>query len=102
MPKLVILNASLAGRSQELAVDKTTIGRVEDNTFAIADPSVSSHHCEVLLRGNDVVPGIWQPLYSPRSRVSKTANRLLEFIKSASSLDETYSYLLPPMLELIA
>ncbi|HET7624121.1 MAG TPA: FHA domain-containing protein [Verrucomicrobiae bacterium] len=55
MPKLVILNASLAGRSQELAVDKTTIGRVEDNTFPIADPSVSSHHCEVLLRGNDVV-----------------------------------------------
>jgi pSer/pThr/pTyr-binding forkhead associated (FHA) protein len=55
MPKLVILNASLAGRSQELAVDKTTIGRVEDNTFPITEPSVSSHHCEVLLRGNDVV-----------------------------------------------
>jgi hypothetical protein len=36
-------------------VDKTTIGRVEDNTFQIAEPSVSSHHCEILLRGSDVV-----------------------------------------------
>ena len=36
-------------------MDRTTIGRVEDNTFQIADPSVSSHHCEMLLRGNDVV-----------------------------------------------
>jgi predicted component of type VI protein secretion system len=43
------------GRTHELNVDKTTIGRVEDNTFQIADPSVSSHHCEVLLRGADVV-----------------------------------------------
>ena len=55
MAKLVILSTGLAGRAHELAVDKTTIGRVEDNTFAITDPSVSSHHCEVLLRGSDVV-----------------------------------------------
>ena len=45
----------MTGRTQELKVDKTTIGRVEDNTFQIAEASVSSHHCEVLLRGNDVV-----------------------------------------------
>ena len=38
-----------------MKADKTTIGRVEDNTFQIAEPSVSSHHCEVLLRGNEVV-----------------------------------------------
>src|SRR5262245_36103838 len=55
MAKLVILSTGLAGRAHELAVEKTTIGRVEDNTFAITDPSVSSHHCEVLLRGSDVV-----------------------------------------------
>ena len=55
MAKLVILSAGLAGRSHELKVDKTTIGRVEDNTFQIAEPSVSSHHCEILLRGNEVV-----------------------------------------------
>jgi predicted component of type VI protein secretion system len=55
MAKLVVLSAGLAGRSEELKVDKTTIGRVEDNTFQIAEPSVSSHHCEVFLRGTDVV-----------------------------------------------
>lgn len=55
MAKLVVLSAGMTGRTQELKVDKTTIGRVEDNTFQIAEPSVSSHHCEVLLRGNEVV-----------------------------------------------
>jgi predicted component of type VI protein secretion system len=55
MAKLVVLSAGLNGRTHELNVDKTTIGRVDDNTFQIADPSVSSHHCEVLLRGTDVV-----------------------------------------------
>jgi pSer/pThr/pTyr-binding forkhead associated (FHA) protein len=55
MAKLVVLSAGMTGRTHELKVDKTTIGRVEDNTFQIAEPSVSSHHCELLLRGNDVV-----------------------------------------------
>jgi len=45
----------MTGRTHDLKAEKTTIGRVEDNTFQIAEPSVSSHHCEVLLRGNDVV-----------------------------------------------
>lgn len=55
MAKLVILSEGMTGRSHELTVDKTTIGRVEDNTFHIADPSISSHHCEITLRGTDVV-----------------------------------------------
>ena len=55
MAKLVILTQGLNGRSHELNVDRTTIGRVEDNMFQIAESSVSSHHCEVLLRGSDVV-----------------------------------------------
>ena len=55
MAKLVILSQGMTGRSHELKVDKTTIGRVDDNTFPIAEASVSSHHCEVLLRGSDVV-----------------------------------------------
>jgi len=55
MAKLVLLSAGMTGRTHELTVDKTTIGRVEDNTFQIAEPSISSHHCEVLLRGSDVV-----------------------------------------------
>ena len=55
MAKLVVLSEGLTGRSYELKVDKTTIGRVDDNTFPIAEPSVSSHHCEVMLRGNEVM-----------------------------------------------
>jgi len=51
----VILSEGLTGKAHELKVEKTTIGRVEDNTFQIAEPSVSSHHCEVLLRGSEVV-----------------------------------------------
>ena len=55
MAKLVVLSEGMTGQSYELKVDKTTIGRVDDNSFPIPHPSVSSHHCEVLLRGNDVV-----------------------------------------------
>src|SRR5262249_27644651 len=55
MAKLVLLSAGLTGRTHELKGEKTTVGRVEDNMFQLAEPSVSSHHCEILLRGNDVV-----------------------------------------------
>jgi pSer/pThr/pTyr-binding forkhead associated (FHA) protein len=55
MAKLVVLNEGLTGTVFELNPDKTTIGRVPDNNFPIAVASVSSHHCEILLRGNDVV-----------------------------------------------
>jgi len=55
MAKLVVLSAGMTGRTHELKVDKTTVGRVEDNTFEIAEASVSSHHCELLLRGSDVL-----------------------------------------------
>src|SRR5215203_2837553 len=54
MPKLVVLSEGLTGRSHELKLEKTTIGRVEDNTFQIPEPSISSHHCEIIQRGTDV------------------------------------------------
>ena len=55
MPKLVVLSEGLTGRTHELKVDKTTVGRLDDNTFQIPEQSVSSHHCEVLLKGTDVI-----------------------------------------------
>jgi FHA domain len=55
MAKLVVLTQSMAGRSCDLATELTTIGRVEDNAFQIAEPSVSSRHCEILLKGGDIV-----------------------------------------------
>ena len=48
-------NDGLYVKSIELKVDKTTVGRVDDNTFPLAQGSVSSHHAEILLRGNEVV-----------------------------------------------
>jgi len=54
MAKLVVLTEGITGRAHELAAEKTTIGRVEDNAFQIPEPSISSHHCEVLLLGNEV------------------------------------------------
>lgn len=54
MPKLVVLSQGLAGKTHELKGEKVTVGRVEDNTFLIAEPSVSSHHCEIEMRGEEV------------------------------------------------
>jgi pSer/pThr/pTyr-binding forkhead associated (FHA) protein len=55
MAKLVILNQGMNGRSFELKDERTTVGRVEDNIFQIADASVSSHHAEILLHGTEVL-----------------------------------------------
>ncbi|HEY6228678.1 MAG TPA: FHA domain-containing protein [Verrucomicrobiae bacterium] len=55
MSKLVLLTEGFAGRTYELNVEKTTVGRVEDNAFQIAEPSVSSHHAEIILKGSDVL-----------------------------------------------
>ena len=54
MAKLVILNQGMTGRTFDLNVDRTTVGRIEENTFQIADASVSSRHAEILLRGTEV------------------------------------------------
>jgi hypothetical protein len=55
MAKLVVLSEGLTGKSYELKADMNTIGRVDDNTFQISEASVSSHHCEVFLKGKDVM-----------------------------------------------
>ena len=55
MAKLVVLSEGFAGTSYELKVERTTIGRMDDNAFSLSDSSISGHHCEILLRGTDVV-----------------------------------------------
>src|ERR1041384_5698826 len=55
MAKLVVLSEGLTGKSYELKVDKTTIGRLDDNSFQIAEGSASGHQGEVWWRGKDVV-----------------------------------------------
>jgi pSer/pThr/pTyr-binding forkhead associated (FHA) protein len=55
MAKLVILNQGMTGRTFDLNVEHTTVGRVEENTFQIADASVSSRHAEIILRGEEIL-----------------------------------------------
>ena len=54
MAKLVVLSEGFAGKTYELKTDKTTIGRVDDNSFSVPEGSISSHHCEVNLKGGKV------------------------------------------------
>ncbi|MCX6882102.1 MAG: FHA domain-containing protein [Verrucomicrobia bacterium] len=55
MAKLVVSTQGLTDRSCELKTELVTVGRVDDNIFQIDEASVSSHHCEILLRGTDVI-----------------------------------------------
>lgn len=55
MARLVVLSEGFTGKSYELKVERTTIGRVEDNSFCIPDGSMSSHHAEVLMRGEEII-----------------------------------------------
>ena len=54
MARLVLLSEGFTGRTYELKTEKITVGRVADNTFEIPEASVSSHHAELTLRGNDL------------------------------------------------
>ena len=55
MARLVLLSEGLTGRTYELKVEKSTVGRVADNTLEIPEPSISSHHCELVLKGSEVL-----------------------------------------------
>jgi pSer/pThr/pTyr-binding forkhead associated (FHA) protein len=55
MARLVLLSEGYTGRTFDLKVEQTTVGRVSDNAIEIPDGSVSSHHGEFLLRGSEVV-----------------------------------------------
>jgi pSer/pThr/pTyr-binding forkhead associated (FHA) protein len=46
MPKLII-----SGVTHELLDEAITIGRAPDNTIVVNDPSISTHHAQLLLEG---------------------------------------------------
>jgi hypothetical protein len=54
MAKLVVISEGFTGKTVELKADKIIIGRSEDNSFQIPEGSVSSHHCELSLKGEAV------------------------------------------------
>jgi pSer/pThr/pTyr-binding forkhead associated (FHA) protein len=47
MPKLII-----SGVTHELVDEAITIGRGPDNTIVVHDPSISTHHAQLLLEGD--------------------------------------------------
>jgi pSer/pThr/pTyr-binding forkhead associated (FHA) protein len=55
MAKLTVLTEGFSGMSLEVKPEKATVGRLDDNTFCIPEPSVSSHHCELWTKGDDIV-----------------------------------------------
>ena len=55
MSKLVVITPGLTGLSHELGPRWVTIGRSDKNAFQIVETSVSSLHCEVLLRSSELV-----------------------------------------------
>jgi CheY-like chemotaxis protein len=55
MARLVIMNKGLTGLSHELDGGWTTIGRDEGNNFQIVESSVSAQHCEVRLKGQELI-----------------------------------------------
>jgi hypothetical protein len=61
MARLVVLTEGFTGLSHELKAEKVTIGRVEDNVFTIAEGSISSHHCEVFNKGEQVTEAVLKP-----------------------------------------
>jgi len=55
MAKLVVTSKSHAGVSYPLGSHWITIGRNNGNSFQLPDSSVSGQHCEVQLRGHELV-----------------------------------------------
>jgi predicted component of type VI protein secretion system len=55
MPKLVFIDRNFAGKVYALTIEKTTIGRGDDNVLVIRDSSLSARHCEILVNGAEVI-----------------------------------------------
>jgi len=54
MPSLVIEDGALKNRRFSLASGTTRLGRVADNQIALDGPSISSHHCEIIVSSSGV------------------------------------------------
>lgn len=55
MAKLIVTSKGLPGSVFELGNHWVTIGRAPTNAFQILEASVSGQHCEVLLRGEELI-----------------------------------------------
>ena len=55
IPKFVVLSEQLRGRMFELNQDEITIGRSDERTICLKDPTVSTLHCKVSRSGDKTV-----------------------------------------------
>lgn len=55
MPKLIFIDRNFAGTIYPLTIEKTTVGRSDDNVLVIRDSSLSARHCEILVNGAEVI-----------------------------------------------
>lgn len=55
MAKLIFTDKNNAGQVYEFTLEKTTVGRADDNTLVIPDSSLSGHHCEIHVNGAEVI-----------------------------------------------
>src|SRR5437016_13054306 len=55
MARLIFINKNFADRTYDLLLEKTTIGRGDQNTLVIRDSSLSSRHCEILMHGAEII-----------------------------------------------
>src|SRR5438094_5775763 len=55
MAKLIFIDKNFADRTYDLLLEKTTVGRGDQNTLVIRDSSLSSTHCEILMYGSEVI-----------------------------------------------
>lgn len=54
MPKLVVISEEIAGKTYDLTLDTSTVGRGPDNTIRIEDTTISHHHATIHINGNEV------------------------------------------------
>src|SRR5437899_11606033 len=55
MAKLVFIDQNFSGRAYELILEKTSVGRGDQNTLVIRDSSLSATHCEILMYGSEII-----------------------------------------------
>ena len=74
MPKLII-----SGIAYELMDEAITVGREPDNTIVVNDPSVSTHHAQLLLEGDTYRLKDLGSINGTRVNGSPVTERVLQF-----------------------
>jgi len=55
MAKLIFIDKDFSGQVYQLVLEKTTVGRGDQNNLVIHDNSISAAHCEILVYGPEVI-----------------------------------------------